>query len=63
MERIVKAMEEERTCKTCVRFKENGFCGLQTAAEVSECISGGLAHWSSAYNQQFAIDLDSMEDE
>lgn len=55
-------MEEERTCKTCVKFKENGFCAMQTAAEISECLSGGLVHWSSAYSQQYAIDLDNVDD-
>lgn len=55
-------MEEERTCKTCVKFKENGFCAMQTAAEIAECLNGGLTHWSSAYSQQYAIDLDNVDD-
>ena len=31
-------MNEERTCLTCSRFSENGFCRLLTALEVEECL-------------------------
>ena len=40
-------MNEERTCLTCSRFSENGFCRLLTALEVEECLrKGRLARWS-----------------
>lgn len=54
-------MEEEKTCKTCEKLQPDGFCGLQTAREIEECLNGGLAHWSSIYNPQFSFNLDDID--
>ena len=55
-------MEEEKTCKTCKRLNEKGFCSLQSAREIEECIGNVLSHWLSIYNQQYAIDMDYVDD-
>ncbi len=55
-------MEEEKTCRTCRRLQENGFCELVSAREVEECVSNGLSHWSSIYNSQYEINLDNVDD-
>ena len=55
-------MEEEKTCKTWKRLNEKGFCSLQSAREIEECIGNGLSHWLSIYNQQYAIDMDYVDD-
>ena len=55
-------MNEERTCLTCSRFSENGFCRLLTALEVEECLrKGRLARWSSKYNEQYEMDLEELD--
>jgi hypothetical protein len=63
MKGIIKMskVEEEKTCKTCEKLQDNGFCGLQTANEVEECLKGGLSHWSSIYNPQYALNLDEID--
>lgn len=54
-------MEEEKTCRTCTRLQDNGFCSLQTAREIEECINNRLSHWSSVYNKQYAIDFNTID--
>ena len=54
-------MEEEKTCKNCEKLQKNGFCGLSSAREIEDCLNNSLMHWTSAYNQQFAINLDEVE--
>lgn len=54
-------MEEDKTCRTCKRLQDNGFCKLRSAKEVEECISNGLSHWSSIYNSQYEINLDNVD--
>ena len=59
-----ETMNEERTCLTCSRFSENGFCRLLTALEVEECLrKGRLARWSSKYNEQYEMALEELDPE